>query len=76
VTDRFVYACPAGLIRPDEVPDHCGLWWIGLDKSVVIKSRARKNRAVEPLPHQLTVALAYRLKNAETEVRRHNRLSA
>jgi hypothetical protein len=76
VTDRFVYACPAGLIRAGEVPEHCGLWWIGLDESVVIKSRARKNRDVEPLPHQLTVALAYRLKRFESEVRRRNQLSA
>lgn len=76
VTDRFVYACPAGLIEADEVPEHCGLWWIGSDQSVVIKSKARKNRAVEPLPHQLTVAVAYRLKRFEREVRRLKELSA
>ena len=76
VTDRFVYACPSGLIQPDEIPPHCGLWWIAADQSVIVKSRARKNRTVQPLPHQITVALAYRLKNAETELRRRNRLPA
>lgn len=75
VTDRFVYACPVGIIRPEEVPDHCGLWWVDDEGSVVVRSRARRNRAVEPLPHQLTVAVAYRLKRFETELRRHNRLS-
>ncbi|BEL47519.1 hypothetical protein [Mycobacteroides abscessus] len=76
VTDRFVYACPAGLIEADEVPEHCGLWWIGPDQSVVIKSKARKNRAVAPLPHQLTVAVAYRLKRFESELRRLKESSA
>lgn len=76
VTDRFVYACPSGLIQPGEIPPHCGLWWIGPDQSVTVKSRARKNRTVQPLPHQITVTLAYRLKNAQTALRRSTRLSA
>lgn len=65
ITDRFVYACPTNLIQPDEIPPHCGLWWISDDRSVTIKVRAQKNRAPEPLPYHLTVTLAYRLKRFE-----------
>ncbi|WP_336794144.1 hypothetical protein [Gordonia malaquae] len=62
ITDRFIYACPAGLIKADEVPVHCGLWWVHDDGSVTVASRARKNRSVEPIPHEMFVTVAYRLK--------------
>jgi len=69
ITDRFVYACPANIIQPEEVPQHCGLWWINPDRTVTIKARAQKNRHVEPLPHHLFVTIAYRLKT--TAAQRH-----
>lgn len=72
ITDRFVYACPANLIQPDEIPPHCGLWWIGEDRSVTIMARAQKNRDADPLPYHLTVTLAYRLKRFQTAANRHH----
>ncbi|NKS52545.1 hypothetical protein GS500_04610 [Rhodococcus hoagii] len=65
VTHRFVYATPAGLLRPDEIPDGCGLWEVHPDGSVVIAKKARGNKTPDPIPQRVLVALAYRLKNAE-----------
>ncbi|NCL73761.1 hypothetical protein [Rhodococcus sp. YH1] len=61
VTNRFVYATPAGLLRPDEIPDGCGLWEVDDAGRVTIARRARINRDPDPIPHQVLVALAYRL---------------
>lgn len=61
ITHRFVYATPVGLILPDEVPDGCGLWEIYPDGAVAVRRKARGNRNPEPIPHQVLVALAYRL---------------
>lgn len=76
ITNRFVYATPAGLIQPGEVPAHCGLWWVDTSKEVslgwngsdyargpevkVVK-RAKTNKSPDPIPHQVVVAMAYRL---------------
>lgn len=65
VTHRFVYATPVGLLRPDEIPDGCGLWEVHPDGSVAIAKKARGNKTPEPIPQRVLVALAYRLKNAE-----------
>lgn len=65
VTHRFVYAAPAGLLHPEEIPDGCGLWEVHPDQSVVIAKRARGNKTPGPIPQRVLVALAYRLKNAE-----------
>lgn len=61
VTNRFVYATPAGLLRPDEIPDGCGLWEVDDNGRVTIARKARINRDPDPIPHQVLVALAYRL---------------
>ncbi|NKS98791.1 hypothetical protein GS498_20465 [Rhodococcus hoagii] len=45
VTNRFVYATPAGLLRPDEIPDGCGLWEVQPDQSVVVTKKARSNKS-------------------------------
>lgn len=66
IVNRFVYATPPGLILPSELPSGCGLWEVGggLVKSVV---RCAVNRKPEPLPYQVTVALAYRaMRNDKT----------
>jgi len=26
--NRFIYVCPEGLIKPDEIPDYCGLMYV------------------------------------------------
>lgn len=61
ITNRFVYATPAGLLRPDEIPDGCGLWEVNDTGRVAIVKRAKSNRNPDPIPHQVLVALAYRL---------------
>ncbi|MGN7186994.1 hypothetical protein [Microbacterium enclense] len=77
VTNRFIYLTPAGLIRREEVPEGCGLWEFddqGLDtrypwrhgiRSVV---RATVNKNPDPLPFQVTRALAHRVSNVERKV--------
>jgi hypothetical protein len=65
ITNRFVYATPTGLLRPDEIPDGCGLWEIDDHGRVTITKRAKSNRNPEPIPHQVLVALAYRLTRKE-----------
>ncbi|WHU45148.1 hypothetical protein QNM97_13915 [Gordonia sp. L191] len=64
ITHRFVYATPAGLLQRYEIPDGCGLWEVGEAGRVHVSVRARINRDPEPIPHQVLVALAYRLKAA------------
>jgi hypothetical protein len=63
---RFVYAVPAGLIQPHEVPDGIGLWEVALQPSangwqgVTVTKRARVNREASAVPEQLFVAMCYR----------------
>lgn len=63
---RFVYATPAGLVSPDEVPEGCGLWEVDPETGVV---KARKRAAVrknpQPLPMQVLGAMFYRVSNYE-----------
>lgn len=65
ITNRFVYATPVGLLNPPEIPEGCGLWEIADDGRVYVRVRARINREPEPIPHQVLVALAYRLNRQE-----------
>lgn len=64
ITHRFVYAVPAGLVAPSEVPDGLGLWWVHEGRSrretVEVVKRARVNRDALPLPEQVVHALCYR----------------
>lgn len=62
ITHRFVYATPVGLLQRYEIPDGCGLWEVDEAGRVHVSVRARINRDPEPIPHQVLVALAYRLK--------------
>jgi hypothetical protein len=36
--NKFLYACPEGLIQPEEVPSYAGLIWITNDTPRVIKT--------------------------------------
>jgi hypothetical protein len=65
IVNRFVYATPPGLLRPEEIPTECGLWEVDDSGAVTIVRRAKANKNPDPIPHQVLVALAYRLKNAE-----------
>jgi hypothetical protein len=60
VCHRFVYATPAGLITPQEVPPGIGLWEVAADGRVEIVKRAMINREPGPVPDQLFVAMCYR----------------
>ena len=64
ITHRFVYACPEGLIQPQEVPDGLGLWWVDERGHVTVAKRARVNAAPEPMPEQVVIALCYRAMRA------------
>jgi hypothetical protein len=74
ITHRFVYAVPAGLIAPEEVPDGIGLWYVydrpsgyvnGLwTGPVEVVKRAKVNRDVQPLPDHVVHALCYRATKA------------
>lgn len=66
ITNRFVYATPAGLLKPEEIPDGCGLWEVD-GNAVRIMKRAKSNPKPEPIPHQVLVALAYRLNRKPPE---------
>jgi hypothetical protein len=69
ITNRFVYVTPTGLLRAEEIPDGCGLWEVDDNGRVSIVRRARVNKSPEPIPHQVLVAIAYRLKTAERAAR-------
>lgn len=63
ITHRFIYATPAGLLKPEEIPDGCGLWEV-TDRGVRIVKRAKSNKKPDPIPHQVIVAFAYRIQRA------------
>jgi hypothetical protein len=74
VTNRFVYLVPKGLVTPDEVADGCGLWEFDLDRfstqyssshGITATKRAKVTKDPEPLPFQVTQALAYRVSGHE-----------
>jgi len=66
VVHRFVYACPEGVIQPEEVPDGCGLWWFRPRErspdlfELEVKRRAKIQKDPAPIPDQVHLALFYR----------------
>lgn len=60
VTHQFVYATPKGLLNPNDLPAHCGLWEVDNNGSITIAKRAKVNKKPEPMPQQVLVALMYR----------------
>lgn len=73
ITNRFVYLVPKGLVTPEEVADGCGLWEYDPEErghyswqhGIVATRRAKVNKTPDPLPFQVTRALAYRVSNYE-----------
>ncbi len=49
---RFSFACPTGLIAPDELPDGVGLIYYNQDKDCIITKRRASFRAIE-IPWQM-----------------------
>jgi hypothetical protein len=77
VAHRFAYATPAGLIRPDEVPDGCGLIEVDAEPQSLPRSgvswRVRAPRRKEPpppMPDRFVAYLAGRASRAEHEIRK------
>lgn len=77
VTNRFIYLVPTGLVTPAEVADGCGLWVFDPERfsdtnswmhGITSVKRAVVNKAPDPLPLQVTRALAYRVSNHERGV--------
>jgi hypothetical protein len=65
-THRFVYATPAGLVSPDEVPEGCGLWEVD-EATGFVKSRKRAviRKDPTPLPVHVLGAMLYRVSKYE-----------
>lgn len=60
VTHQFVYATPKDLLKPSDLPAHCGLWEVNSNGSITITKRAKVNKQPAPMPQQVLVALMYR----------------
>lgn len=61
ICHRFVYAVPAGLLTPEEVPDGIGLWEVYDSAPYVrVAKRAKVHSGPDPIPDQLFVAMCYR----------------
>lgn len=50
--NEFYFACPSGLIKPEEVPDGCGLLWVASTGSMMIVKRKASFRQVQ-IPESL-----------------------
>lgn len=69
-TDRFVYLTPVGLVKPEEVPDGCGLWEYSADQGFInAVKRAKVNKAVEDFPPAMFTYFAWRAFIAESKLR-------
>lgn len=60
VTHQFVYATPKDLLKPSDLPAHCGLWEVGSNGSITITKRAKVNKQPAPMPQQVLVAMMHR----------------
>lgn len=60
-THRFTYACPAGLIQPEEVPKGLGLWWVHPNGRIEVVKKCTVNKNPLPMPDHLFATLCYRL---------------
>lgn len=60
-TSRFVYACPVGLIQPEEIPKGLGLWWVHPNGRIEIVKKCSVNKNPLPMPDHVFASLCYRL---------------
>ena len=61
---RFIYATPAGLLRPSEVPEGCGLWEFN-GRHIEVVKRATINKTPTPFPRAVFDTMLYRVSNYE-----------
>lgn len=81
-THKFVYAVPAGLVTPDEVPDYCGLWYVDPDAlrdlqwhhGVSVAKKAKVNKEAADLPANLVKSLMGRLSRYEYDAEKRDRV--
>lgn len=65
-THRFIYLTPAGLVKPNEVPDGCGLWeWDGHNLNSVKRAKVQKDPA--DWPQSMVRYFAWRAFSAEAQ---------
>lgn len=65
ITNRFVYLTPPGLLKPEEVPEGCGLWECQNGRIVVVK-KAKRNPDPAPFPPSMIKYFAWRAFLAES----------
>lgn len=63
-TRRFIYATPAGLISPSEVPDGCGHWEFD-GRRLTVAKKATINKTPLALPRSVFDSMLYRVSNYE-----------
>ena len=64
---RFIYATPAGLLTPEEVPTGCGLWEFDSAMGLRTVKRATVNKEPRTLPKSVMDSMLYRVSNYEKE---------
>jgi len=62
VCNRFYWACPKGLIKPDEIDKRCGLIWVN-EKGIAHTRTAARYRQIEPPDGLLMYLIMTRLDN-------------
>jgi hypothetical protein len=60
---RFYFACPTGLIQPDEIPDDVGLVWYNPDKKSLFTKKKSKFREIEMPTDMFYYIILSRLEN-------------
>lgn len=71
-TDRFIYLTPTGLVKPEEVPEQCGLWeYNSTLKTIRSTKRSKVNKNVQDFPASMIKYFAWRAYNAEKVIGRH-----
>ena len=66
-THRFVYLVPKGLVKPEEVPQGCGLWEYENGYIKIVK-KAVSNKQVTDFPMSMTKYFAWRAFAAENKL--------
>lgn len=66
-THRFAYLVPKGLVKPEEVPDGCGLWEYE-NGIITITKRAKINKDAKEFPASMTKYFAWRAFAAERKL--------
>lgn len=71
-THRFAYLVPKGLVKPEEVPEGCGLWEYE-NGVIVITKRAKINKTAQEFPASMTKYFAWRAFAAERKLEHKRR---